>query len=99
MLCFFFSSRRRHTRCSRDWSSDVCSSDLEFRLDARWLRLHNLSSGFRVREKAFEAAQTFLDALKRSRVRKPQIARRAKRLTRNERHVCSVEKHPGNLRV
>src|SRR2546422_8211448 len=29
---FFFSSRRRHTRCSRDWSSDVCSSDL--RVDA-----------------------------------------------------------------
>src|SRR3989449_11066372 len=29
MSCvFFFSSRRRHTRCSRDWSSDVCSSDL-----------------------------------------------------------------------
>src|SRR5690606_40095162 len=26
---FFFSSRRRHTRFSRDWSSDVCSSDLE----------------------------------------------------------------------
>src|SRR4030042_1858166 len=25
---FFFSSRRRHTRCSRDWNSDVCSSDL-----------------------------------------------------------------------
>src|SRR5687768_18344031 len=29
---FFFSSRRRHTRCSRDWSSDVCSSDLNQRL-------------------------------------------------------------------
>src|SRR5579872_7556298 len=28
MCCFFFSSRRRHTRCGRDWSSDVCSSDL-----------------------------------------------------------------------
>src|SRR2546422_1424295 len=28
---FFFSSRRRHTRCSRDWSSDVCSSDLMIR--------------------------------------------------------------------
>src|SRR2546429_6946513 len=28
---FFFSSRRRHTRCSRDWSSDVCSSDLTAR--------------------------------------------------------------------
>src|SRR5207245_4197127 len=27
-FCFFFSSRRRHTRCYRDWSSDVCSSDL-----------------------------------------------------------------------
>src|SRR2546429_1540983 len=27
---FFFSSRRRHTRCSRDWSSDVCSSDLYY---------------------------------------------------------------------
>src|SRR6266699_4210251 len=31
ILCvFFFSSRRRHTRCGRDWSSDVCSSDLFF---------------------------------------------------------------------
>src|SRR2546422_3400372 len=28
IFLFFFSSRRRHTRCSRDWSSDVCSSDL-----------------------------------------------------------------------
>src|SRR5207247_7852353 len=28
LCCFFFSSRRRHTRSTRDWSSDVCSSDL-----------------------------------------------------------------------
>src|SRR3712207_8217320 len=28
-MFFFFSSRRRHTRYWRDWSSDVCSSDLE----------------------------------------------------------------------
>src|SRR5437868_11456157 len=28
VLLFFFSSRRRHTRSKRDWSSDVCSSDL-----------------------------------------------------------------------
>src|SRR5205814_7637781 len=28
VLSFFFSSRRRHTRCLSDWSSDVCSSDL-----------------------------------------------------------------------
>src|SRR6266508_4919518 len=29
MYAFFFSSRRRHTRWPRDWSSDVCSSDLD----------------------------------------------------------------------
>src|SRR5690349_22495297 len=29
ILFFFFSSRRRHTRSLRDWSSDVCSSDLK----------------------------------------------------------------------
>src|SRR2546422_2126602 len=41
-LCiFFFSSRRRHTRCSRDWSSDVCSSDLEGSYDAIAERLFN----------------------------------------------------------
>src|SRR5947209_15065830 len=33
-VLFFFSSRRRHTRYWRDWSSDVCSSDL----DSRWER-------------------------------------------------------------
>src|SRR2546429_6127112 len=32
---FFFSSRRRHTRCSRDWSSDVCSSDLDLAMTAK----------------------------------------------------------------
>src|SRR5439155_4003156 len=30
ILFFFFSSRRRHTRWPRDWSSDVCSSDLHY---------------------------------------------------------------------
>src|SRR6266699_6322243 len=30
IFCFFFSVRRRHTICGRDWSSDVCSSDLGF---------------------------------------------------------------------
>src|SRR5690348_18197580 len=34
---FFFSSRRRHTRWTGDWSSDVCSSDLD-RARARWGR-------------------------------------------------------------
>src|SRR2546421_5919753 len=36
VVFFFFSSRRRHTRSDRDWSSDVCSSDLD--PDSRMLR-------------------------------------------------------------
>src|SRR5437899_11688333 len=32
---FFFSSRRRHTRCLSDWSSDVCSSDLHLKKVSR----------------------------------------------------------------
>src|SRR5438105_15400972 len=39
ILFFFFSSRRRHTRSTRDWSSDVCSSDL---------RLESFSTGERL---------------------------------------------------
>src|SRR5438067_5403829 len=35
---FFFSSRRRHTRSKRDWSSDVCSSDLHVAHDPAFLR-------------------------------------------------------------
>src|SRR5206468_9356948 len=38
-LFFFFSSRRRHTRSDRDWSSDVCSSDLTRRLSGCELRI------------------------------------------------------------
>src|SRR5438067_9372304 len=34
---FFFSSRRRHTRSKRDWSSDVCSSDLGFLRKPWWV--------------------------------------------------------------
>src|SRR5438067_3801021 len=34
-IFFFFSSRRRHTRSKRDWSSDVCSSDLPSRTPTR----------------------------------------------------------------
>src|SRR5690242_1753380 len=36
-IVFFFSSRRRHTRLTCDWSSDVCSSDLQPWI-SRWLR-------------------------------------------------------------
>src|SRR3712207_8562556 len=35
-MYFFFSSRRRHTRYWRDWSSDVCSSDLQLLILDDW---------------------------------------------------------------
>src|SRR5690606_41603924 len=56
LYLFFFSSRRRHTRFSRDWSSDVCSSDLD-----------EHAGGDRVEplgvETADQAAEVDLDAL------------------------------------
>src|SRR5256885_5502857 len=42
--CFFFSSRRRHTRLQGDWSSDVCSSDL-----STWIKLPGGRIGYIVR--------------------------------------------------
>src|SRR5579885_2723103 len=55
-IFFFFSSRRRHTRSKRDWSSDVCSSDLEAKPDLlfvsfgcpkqeKWIAMHYQSLG------------------------------------------------------
>ena len=41
--CFFVSSRRRHTRCSRDWSSDVCSSD-PFKSDITRVATYQIAS-------------------------------------------------------
>src|SRR5207302_2740022 len=50
---FFFSSRRRHTRFSRDWSSDVCSSDLDL------LRVQAAGSGgCRATDQRGEASRT-----------------------------------------
>src|SRR5207245_8735126 len=44
---FFFSSRRRHTSCYRDWSSDVCSSDLAAPLAAAARQLAEYFAGQR----------------------------------------------------
>src|SRR6267378_5542460 len=44
-IFFFFSSRRRHTRSLRDWSSDVCSSDLGPRLTDSALLLQVAADG------------------------------------------------------
>src|SRR3712207_9047808 len=45
IVCFFFSSRRRHTRYWRDWSSDVCSSDLAQQRFLWWCGTLMLASG------------------------------------------------------
>src|SRR5687768_10920472 len=58
---FFFSSRRRHTRCSRDWSSDVCSSDLSRRLVER---LFSAKKAGRVRRKSW-SAERMIDMLRK----------------------------------
>src|SRR6266849_6075146 len=41
---FFFSSRRRHTRSTRDCSSDVCSSDLPVKAPAAWAAIASVMS-------------------------------------------------------
>src|SRR5437016_10267905 len=64
-VCFFFSSRRRHTRLVSDWSSDVCSSDLTdsdpatfSRLYAQyWLRGNPLELGGQFSVAAYHAIQ------------------------------------------
>src|SRR3712207_333933 len=58
-VVFFFSSRRRHTRYWRDWSSDVCSSDLRadgssrFAKGHRWGAFPSVSAGWRFSEEPF----------------------------------------------
>src|SRR2546422_7686863 len=48
MFFFFFSSRRRHTRCSRDWSSDVCSSDLAELIELSHDQIRNETRGGKI---------------------------------------------------
>src|SRR2546430_15283596 len=66
IIFFFFSSRRRHTRFDCDWSSDVCSSDLEPRI----------SGWFGQREQfAFDPrALTFHDDARRFELGTPSLA-------------------------
>src|SRR5205809_371820 len=55
MVFFFFSGRRRHTICSRDWSSDVCSSDLSAGAPAEVARAHHGSVSRQERAEIEEA--------------------------------------------
>src|SRR5438067_6549062 len=45
IIFFFFSSRRRHTRSKRDWSSDVCSSDLDFHTRFQKIAMMDTTTG------------------------------------------------------
>src|SRR5690349_23717134 len=56
---FFFSSRRRHTRSLRDWSSDVCSSDLASTHQVK----HTSAIGTRYDSADSASVQVFLAAL------------------------------------
>src|SRR5215467_11840590 len=60
-MCFFFSSRRRHTRLQGDWSSDVCSSDLAVHRDdegtehvVEWVTQRDVDLARRITEIAAE---------------------------------------------
>src|SRR5690349_3598399 len=58
-MLFFFSSRRRHTRSLRDWSSDVCSSDLDMRHPFTFPGRYSVTGGNRdyAQEMSLKAAE------------------------------------------
>src|SRR5207302_2515953 len=71
---FFFSSRRRHTRFSRDWSSDVCSSDLP-----RWSRSRRTAARRRSKRAVRSTTLNLSPPLARSRRRPGRAARSEER--------------------
>src|SRR5256884_3855122 len=75
LIFFFFSSRRRHTRCSRDWSSDVCSSDLWHGISSRpWKLAQYTFAGFSVVLTILRGITYFIPAIKFEGVRSLTIA-------------------------
>src|SRR5687768_17743709 len=78
VVCFFFSSRRRHTRCSRDWSSDVCSSDLaQERAGRAPVRARRLPGKARAMTERSEAAEAVLLALMERQISPAEMGRLA----------------------
>src|SRR2546426_5163775 len=63
MSDFFFSSRRRHTRLQGDWSSDVCSSDLEGKWAIHPSQIALANEVFTPPAAEVERARRILDAL------------------------------------
>src|SRR5258707_4441894 len=86
---FFFSSRRRHTRYWRDWSSDVCSSDLESAALSR-----TMSPSLVAVTRAIEAAQRLQKnwaALQTAEKEATDLTARAQRVARSEERRVGKE--------
>src|SRR5256885_4630719 len=71
VVSFFFSSRRRHTRLQGDWSSDVCSSDLDSNL---WNHVYH-SSRLIVKQQCIAVTGTMVDATATQSVKQPDGVR------------------------
>src|SRR5436190_4756563 len=86
---FFFSSRRRHTRSLCDWSSDVCSSDLELGLDhfegRSWQGLHRHALMTMIAYAFLQHRRLAATARKKKNQRPPASANFARRAPRQDR--------------
>src|SRR5256885_6900484 len=94
--CFFFSSRRRHTRLQGDWSSDVCSSDLGrqgLRRARRRPALYREGSHRPLRREARELHGAEIRAVRR---RPAEDRQRQDQTTRSEEHTSELQS-PCNL--
>src|SRR5690606_40980277 len=90
--CFFFSSRRRHTRFSRDWSSDVCSSDLDgFDENGLGLFVDQLAEASRVAR----VGEADFDALLREGMREQVVRAAIQRAGRSEERRVGKECRSG----
>src|SRR3712207_8407829 len=96
--CFFFSSRRRHTRYWRDWSSDVCSSDLElaqaltffpreFHFDGRGVSLASRLRSPGARSEALATAARSLAGRGFFRIRGEALDRKSTRLNSSHANI------------
>src|SRR5699024_12094553 len=92
-ISFFFSSRRRHTRSKRDWSSDVCSSDLLRSVREFFERSKNtshVSSGYSL-SRVFDLRDTRREAETDSRIEEVGNVRRMWHGTRSEERRVGKE--------
>src|SRR5690606_39560102 len=92
---FFFSRRRRHTRFSRDWSSDVCSSDLGHArftvVIAIRFKARSLTGGYPLQYPRYLSIPRFIPVVQRLRWRVLPIAIKIGRASCRERgHVVEV---------